>query len=360
MAQAGYLILIDLSGYTAFSVSSGLDEGAGILESLLGTFVAHIQPPLQIAELEGDAVFAYALEGSFRSGQTLLEVVERLYCVFAATRDQMQHNATCGCTGCRLIPEFDAKIVVHFGEFVLTRVVPDRPAKPAGPAVILAHRLLKNRVREVTGVRSYAFITQACVDSLGLDWLAERARPHEEVYEHVGSVRGYVHDLAPAWAIDRASRSTSVESEDAWLNVSTEIEASAQEVWDVISTPTFRGLWHRASRVEPTGGRTGPGTEYRCFSGQTQKIDRIVQWRPFRQMSLDCEWAMGARVRVTLDLAASDGGTRVTARLSRPEVKGSVFRALAPAIFPLQRKRLERECQANLVWLEGTIMAQHT
>jgi len=359
MTQSGYLVLIDLSGYTAFSVSTRLDEGVGILKSLLGTLAEHIQPPLRIAEIEGDAVFAYALEGSFRNGQTLLEVIEQLYCVFAAAREQMQHNATCECTGCRLIPGLDAKIVAHYGEFVLTNLVPGQPAKPTGPAVILAHRLLKNRVLEVTGIQSYAFITRACSDSLGLDWLQEQAIPHTERYEHVGSVDGYVHDLSPAWERYRASRSTAVDSSESWLDVGMEIPATSQEVWDVISTPAFRGLWHHANRVELSAGRTGPGAEFRCFNGQIQRIDRIVQWRPFHQMTLDCEWALGARVRVTLNLAAAGQGTRVTARLSRPEASGGVvLRSVSAAVHKLRRRRIERECHATLSWLENTIIEQ--
>lgn len=357
-AQAGYLVLIDVSGYTAFSMSTRLDEGAGILESLLRTLIEHIQPPLRIAELEGDAVFVYALEGSFRSGQTLLEVIEQLYCIFAAAREQMQHNATCECTGCRLIPGLDAKIVAHYGEFVLTGIVPGQPAKPTGPSVILAHRLLKNRVREVTGIPAYAFITRACADSLGLEWLQEQARPHAEMYEDVGSVDGYVHDLSPAWEAYRASRSVAVDSGKAWLDVGLEIQATAQEVWDVISTPAFRGLWHHANRVELSAGRTGPGAEYRCFNGQIQRVDRIVQWQPFHRMTLDCEWALGARVRVTLELSATERGTRVTARLSRPEVSGIVLRPVVPVVHMLRRRQVERECHANLGWLERTIRAQ--
>jgi uncharacterized protein YndB with AHSA1/START domain len=145
---------------------------------------------------------------------------------------------------------------------------------------------------------------------------------------------------------------------ETWLRVSREIEASTQEVWDVISTAGFRGLWHHASRMELSDGRTGPGTEYRCFSGQTVRIDRIVEWQPFRQMTLDCEWALGARVRVTFDLASSERGTRIEARLGRPAANGNLFRPFVTAAHVLRRSRIEQECEANLAWLARTIEAQ--
>lgn len=348
MAQRGILLLIDLSGYTAFLSRSELEEGAGILESLLGTLLDKIEPPLQVAEVEGDAVFAYAPEGSFQRGQTLLEALERLYFVFAAARERMQHQELCGCSGCQLLSGLDAKMVVHHGEFVLSRASPHRRPKPVGADVILAHRLLKNRITDATGVASYAFVTQACVDALGIDWLAERARRHTESYEHVGVVSGYVHDLVPSWVAERAARLVSVEDRESWIAVDREIEAPVQVVWDVVSSPEFKGLWHGASRVEAPDGRTGPGTEYRCYRGEAVMVDKVLDWRPFQRLTLDCAWPLGARIRMTLDLAPSRSGTRVVARLGQPRGATRAHSLLVRTAFRLRARGIERHCRANL------------
>lgn len=65
-----YLLLADISGYTAFMASieqaHGVDFSAGIpagfevLGALLGTVIEGLQPQFAIAKLEGDAVFAVA------------------------------------------------------------------------------------------------------------------------------------------------------------------------------------------------------------------------------------------------------------------------------------------------------------
>jgi uncharacterized protein YndB with AHSA1/START domain len=353
-AQNGYLFLFDLSGYTAFLMGSKLEDASGILQSLLGTLLNHIEQPLEVVEIEGDAVFAYAPEASFRHGQTLLEVVERLYCTFAAAREQMERNAACDCSGCKQFPRLDLKVVIHHGPFTLSRLSPQQPPKPVGPAVVVAHRLLKNSVRESTGVVSYAFITQACVESLSLDWLEPHAITHAETYEHVGEVHGHVYDLAPCWEADRANRLVSVEAEDAWIEVTTDVAASTQSVWDVISAPRFKQLWRHADQIDVPEGRQGPGTEYRCYRGEAVSIDRVVDWQPFRRLTLDCEWPWRARLRMTTELSPTATGTRIVTRLSAPTAASRAHSAFVRAVYGLQSWQIERRCRAAL----DTIKAQ--
>jgi uncharacterized protein YndB with AHSA1/START domain len=348
MTQSGYLFLFDLSGYTRFLLNSGLDDASGILESLLGTLLTHIEPPLQVAELEGDAIFAFALDSGLRQGQTLVEILERLYCAFAAAREQMERNASCDCSGCRQFPRLDLKVIVHYGSFKLSRVTPNGSAKPMGPAVIIAHRLLKNRIRESTGIDSYAFITRACAEFLSLEWLRKHAHVHSETYEDVGELQGYAYDLAPCWEAERAKRLVSVEPEEAWMEVTTDVPAPALLVWDVISAPRFKQIWRHADQVNVTEGRAGPGTEYRCYRGETVSIEKVVDWKPFRRLTLDCEWPWRAQLRMTTDLTPTATGTRVVARLSVPKGKGWAHSALVRSIYALRSSQIERRYRAAL------------
>jgi uncharacterized protein YndB with AHSA1/START domain len=355
MTQKGYIVLLDLSGYTEFLTKSELDAVPGILQSLVGTLLEHVEPPLEVAELEGDAVFAYAPEGSFRRGQTLLEVIERLYCVFAAAREQMEHNAACDCSGCKRFPKLDLKVVAHYGSFVLSRMMPERPPKPVGPDVVLAHRLLKNRVVESTGFTSYAFITRACADSLGLDWLERHAKSHSETYDHVGEVQGYVHDMAPVWARDRENKLVSIEAGDAWIQIDTQIAAPAQVVWDALTAPEFKTLWRFADQVTVTDGRAGKGTEYRCYRGQTVSVDKVVDWQPFRRLTLDCEWPLGARLRMTTELAPGPAGTQLVTRLGMPSAATPVRDFFVRMYYRLRSGRIESQCRALLERLNAQV-----
>lgn len=57
--QSGYLLLADISGYTAFLSESELEHARDTLTDLLGLLIDHARPPLVISKLEGDAVFSY-------------------------------------------------------------------------------------------------------------------------------------------------------------------------------------------------------------------------------------------------------------------------------------------------------------
>jgi hypothetical protein len=71
--RSGFLLIADITGYTAFLTRSELEHAQDILRSLFDALLALMQPPLVVSKLEGDAVFAYTLDDQFLRGQTLLE-----------------------------------------------------------------------------------------------------------------------------------------------------------------------------------------------------------------------------------------------------------------------------------------------
>ena len=58
MSDEGFLILADISGFTAFVTATELEHGAQVTGALLEAVMERLAPPLEIQELEGDAVFA--------------------------------------------------------------------------------------------------------------------------------------------------------------------------------------------------------------------------------------------------------------------------------------------------------------
>jgi hypothetical protein len=60
--------------------------------------------------------------------------------------------------------------------------------------VILAHRLLKNRLH---GRRAYLMLTEAALRWIGVDPTRVGLVAHTERYEHLGDVRCFVKPLAP-------------------------------------------------------------------------------------------------------------------------------------------------------------------
>jgi hypothetical protein len=99
-----YLLLADISGYTAFmngfeeahgvDFSDGIPAGFAILGALLDAVLEGVQPEFEIAKLEGDAVFAVApadtLDGH---GAELLTQLQTVYHAFLRRRaEDLQAN----------------------------------------------------------------------------------------------------------------------------------------------------------------------------------------------------------------------------------------------------------------------------
>jgi uncharacterized protein YndB with AHSA1/START domain len=350
--RRGYLLLADVSGYTAFLTQSELDHAQDILRSLFETLMAHVPAPFTVVEVEGDALFAHAPDGALLRGETLLEVVEDAYCAFVETRERMRRNTTCTCTACRLIPELDLKFAVHHGEYLLQQALRKHAPKPSGPDVILVHRLLKNTVREATGVDAYAFLTEAVVRVGGLGPVAEGMAPHAERYEHLGEVRGVVHDLGAVWARERERRRVLVRPEETWFTIETVLPAPLPEAWVALNDPDLKQRWREADAVTATGGprgRTGVGTTHHCAHGKMLITEEIVDWRPFDYVTTDQGWPMGARSLGTDRLEPLGAGTRLRCHVGRPRGKNALHEALVVRpVYALLRGKLEADMRKSL------------
>lgn len=188
----GFLVLADVSGFTAFVTSTELEHGSEIIATLLDEVIARLSPPLEIQEIEGDAVFALAGEDVQATQPELFGVLEAAFAAFKGRQQALQADESCHCGACQQIGALDLKMVVHHGPF-LRHTVAGR-SRVTGAAVILAHRLLKNGVGRKGG---YALITEPVLRSLGIDGERAGLPAHTERYEHLGDVRCYVRDLAP-------------------------------------------------------------------------------------------------------------------------------------------------------------------
>ena len=62
MTHIGYMMIADITGYTAFLSKTELTHAQEILEALMNTLVEHIHPLIVISRIEGDGVFVYIFE----------------------------------------------------------------------------------------------------------------------------------------------------------------------------------------------------------------------------------------------------------------------------------------------------------
>jgi hypothetical protein len=187
--EGGFLVLADISGFTAFTTATELDHGAAVIGALLAGVMKALSPPLEIQELEGDAVFALGSDRALPPGAPLLGLLRRAYLAFREQQQDMEADSSCSCQACSSVGTLSLKMVVHHGRFV-RQSVGGRP-RVAGADVILAHRLLKN---EVEG-RAYILLTEAARERVAPDPLVAGARRVTARYPHFGEVACFVLGL---------------------------------------------------------------------------------------------------------------------------------------------------------------------
>jgi uncharacterized protein DUF2652 len=279
--KSGILLISDITGYTKFLASSELEHAEDSLRSLLKLIVEHTRPPLVISRLEGDAVISYAPAGSFLQGQTIVEIIERTYVDFCRARELMMLNTTCTCNACRNIPNLDLKFFVHFGSFMLEKLL--SYTELVGADVNLIHRLTKNSVTQQTGLKAYAAYTQSAVAGLGIERITESMIRHAETYESIGEVQLYLDDLRGKWEEEKARTRISVQEEEGALTFEDEFPLPPLMMWDIVTSPKYKAILagSKSARVDNlTNGRIGLGATYYCAHGNSVTSQTIVDWQP--------------------------------------------------------------------------------
>lgn len=189
----GFLVLADISGFTAFVTATELEHGPPIIAELLEEVIRRISPPLDIEGVEGDAVFALGVHGKVLPPASLLDVLQAGFAGFREKRRELQADESCSCNACRNVGRLRLKAIGHYGPF-LDQIVGGR-VQTAGPDVILAHRLLKNGVPQKA---DYTLLTRPALQYMDVDPARFGLLPHTERYEHFGDVECFVGDIAYA------------------------------------------------------------------------------------------------------------------------------------------------------------------
>jgi hypothetical protein len=199
----GSLLLADISGYTGFlqgvaeahhDLIVEADEppaAYGFVSGLLDRMVSAVVPPFRLIKFEGDALFAVADDPELAiRGSAVLTCLRSCHAAFQAGLAAAGREWTCTCNSCSRIHDLSLKFVLHHGEYVAQRIV--GRDELAGPDVIVAHRLLKNHVRDLIGSRPYALLTDAGLTAL--DVPAEEMVATTESYDGLPPIP--VHVLA--------------------------------------------------------------------------------------------------------------------------------------------------------------------
>lgn len=274
--REGFLVLADISGYTAYLGGVELEHSHDILADLIGAVADGLCPPLRLVKLEGDAVLCAGTDAEAVQPR-LLEALESTYRSFARRRRTVALSSSCACEACRRTAELDLKFCVHHGSFVEHEVAGNREL--IGSDLILVHRLLKNSVVDSHGLRGYALLTEGCVEALGVKGLAS----HSERYEDIGVVACGLIDLQSGWQAEQAHARSVVAREEADVLLAADVEAPQATVWEAMTDPAHGMRWRVGvtdMREHNPSGARGVGSVTHCVHGRTTIEQEILDWLP--------------------------------------------------------------------------------
>lgn len=318
-SHTGYLVIADITGYTAFLSGSELEHARDTLNALLELLVEQTRRPLLISRLEGDAVFSYALDQQVAHGQTLIDLVESTYLAFRKAKELMVVNTTCTCRACANIPNLDLKFFLHHGRFAFQDV--GNYKELVGTDVNLIHRLTKNTIVASTGIRAYAAYTAAAITAMDQAQFAAHLTEHAEQYDHIGPVKILLQDLDQLWQQQRALDRYHVRPDNTLYRIEALFPLPPSELWPYITHPEHRAIVHGSDRqrlVEQPNGRIGPGAVYVCSHSTYTSRNTIVDWHPFEQVTtVETVPIPSTYVYVTYLLEAVEGNTRLSYNCSR-------------------------------------------
>lgn len=343
------MLIADISGYTTYLSGTEIDHAQNVLEDLLETVVAKLAPPLTVIKGEGDAVFLYAAGGAV-SGTMLLDALDSCYFGFRRRLRDVTQATTCECNACVLIPRLDLKFVVHAGQAI--RQATFGMLDLIGSDVVTVHRLLKNHVTDEHGWRGYALLTDAAVQSAGLDCLRLGMVAHREVYEDAGAVVGFVEDLDARWREEQARSATRLTAESAGSAIEVELVVPPPVAWDYASNPRQRQRWQvgviRVDQENPEG-RPGVGTTNHCVHGRDAVLEQVLDYQPFESATLRTHTEAGP-VLSTWDYTPTELGTHLTVLFGMEDAASAkqVWPMVGPVIEDLFSESLKR-LQALLI-----------
>lgn len=156
MTQNAILFIPDISGFTEFVHNTDIYHSRHIISELLELLLDSNTINLELAEIEGDALFLYKLEDNLDIG-SIKSQIEKMYIEFHTHLKRYELQRICNCGACSSAYNLSLKFIVHYGEIEFIQVKDSN--KPYGSNVIIAHRLLKNDVP----INEYAILTESLI-----------------------------------------------------------------------------------------------------------------------------------------------------------------------------------------------------
>jgi class 3 adenylate cyclase len=193
--EPALLIIADISGYTRYMTANAktLAHSQTLIIELVESLIHQVEAPLEVAKLEGDAIFLFCRKPSdaARWQEICADISRKLLEFFQCFREklaQLGRSNTCTCHGCTHLEKLRLKIIIHSGLVLFHRVLQFNEL--AGTDVIIVHRLLKNSIQ----AGQYLLLTEAARRELEFPETIT-FKSSSEKYEDLGLIQTAFHDF---------------------------------------------------------------------------------------------------------------------------------------------------------------------
>ena len=158
MAESATILIPDISGYTEFLTRTELVHSSHIINESLEAILAANEDEFELSEVEGDALLLYR-KGKPIEADALVRLCLRMFEGFHKQVKLIERDSVCPCGACTTASNLSLKFIAHHG--VVQEIKVRQFTKCSGVDMIVAHRLLKNRVAS----NEYILATPSCLDS---------------------------------------------------------------------------------------------------------------------------------------------------------------------------------------------------
>ncbi len=238
------LIVADISGFTRFMKTQiiSISHAKQVIVRLLKSIIKVSKTPVKIAELEGDAVFFYAIYDGYNSKTVAEEVKSQILKYFNSFKSEIDILTgldACSCEACKKTRDLKLKVVVHSGNIQFEKI--HKTEKLFGIDVIVVHRMLKNSVPS----NEYVMMTDGAYAEIN-DFFGLKGERFIENFEGIGETNTIVfypdEELYSKAAEMKAKKSYSIFERLLWKTI-----LSKNTFFDWIGINRIKGTFKHAS-----------------------------------------------------------------------------------------------------------------
>lgn len=329
MAQQANIFIPDISGFTEFLGKTELEHSSHIINELLKILVDSNSSDFTLLEVEGDALL-FLRKGEPVPFDTMVEQCMTMFNNFHTRLRIIERDTVCRCGACQGASNLTLKFVIHYG--LTSEIAVSSFVKASGIDMVIAHRLLKNRIDSneyILATEQYLQLQKDTTSPTELSWTLS-----SEEYPVVGSVAFRYASLENIKTSIPPVPETAVGPiclcEE---SVSVEITVPMLAVYGVLSDLDGRKRW--IGNITSSDGDDPLGrlhTRHYCYTG-----DGIVEVTPLERVVSESEIRYSEALKIIqgsskIESIANFHLVRKQEGLTRIEVKvGSLSGAPIPA-----------------------------